>query len=31
MMQELLENEGFIIENDTIQNFKENIWDPSVE
>lgn len=31
MMQELLENEGFIIQNDTIQNFKENLWKPSVE
>jgi methylated-DNA-protein-cysteine methyltransferase-like protein len=31
MMQQLLENEGFVIENDTIQNFKENLWNPSVE
>jgi hypothetical protein len=31
MMQQFLENEGLIIENDTIQNFKENLWNPSVE
>lgn len=31
MMQQLLENEGFIIENDTIQNFKENLWNPSAD
>jgi len=30
-MQELLENEGAIIENDRILNFKELFWDPSVE
>jgi methylated-DNA-protein-cysteine methyltransferase-like protein len=28
LMQELLENEGFIIENDRIVNFKENLWVP---
>ena len=28
LMQELLENEGFIIENNQIVNFKENLWDP---
>ncbi|WP_288763540.1 MGMT family protein [uncultured Weeksella sp.] len=26
LMQQLLENEGFIIENDQIVNFKENLW-----
>ena len=31
MMQELLESEGFVIQDDTIQNFKENFWNPSVE
>lgn len=31
MMQELLESEGFIIQKDTIQNFKERLWNPSVE
>lgn len=31
MMQELLENEGFNIENDTIKNFKENLWNPSTD
>ncbi len=28
LMQQLLENEGFIIKNDTIINFKENFWKP---
>lgn len=28
LMKELLENEGFIIENDKILNFKENLWLP---
>jgi methylated-DNA-protein-cysteine methyltransferase related protein len=27
-MQQLLENEGLIIENDQIINFKEKFWDP---
>lgn len=31
VMQELLENEGLIIENDRIINFKENFWDPNIE
>lgn len=31
LMQELLENEGFVIEEDTILNFRERFWDPSVE
>jgi len=30
-MQQLLENEGAIIENDRILNFKEKFWDPSTE
>jgi len=31
LMQKLLENEGFIIENDQIINFKENLWNPDKE
>lgn len=30
-MKILLENEGLIIKNDTIQNFKNIFWDPSIE
>ncbi len=30
-MQQLLENEGAVIENDRIINFKEKFWDPSIE
>ena len=30
-MQQLLENEGALIENDLIINFKEKFWDPSTE
>lgn len=30
-MQQLLENEGFIVENDMIVNFRERFWDPSSE
>ncbi len=30
-MQQLLENEGLIIENDKILNFREKFWDPSIE
>lgn len=30
-MQELLENEGFEIENDRVLHFRERFWDPSVE
>ena len=30
-MQQLLENEGFIIENDRIINFQEKFWDPITE
>ena len=29
LMQELLENEGAIIEDDRILNFREMFWDPS--
>jgi methylated-DNA-protein-cysteine methyltransferase-like protein len=31
IMQKLLENEGFIVENDQILNFQEKFWDPSKE
>ena len=30
-MQQLLENEGIIIENDKIVNFREKFWDPLKE
>ena len=30
-MQQLLENEGLIIENDRIINFREKFWDPLTE
>lgn len=30
-MEQLLENEGIIIEDDLILNFKEKFWDPIVE
>jgi methylated-DNA-protein-cysteine methyltransferase-like protein len=30
-MEQLLENEGMIIENDVIINFREKFWDPSSE
>lgn len=30
-MQQLLESEGIIIENNTIKNFKQVFWDPSLE
>jgi methylated-DNA-protein-cysteine methyltransferase-like protein len=30
-MQQLLENEGIIVENDCIINFSEKFWDPSFE
>lgn len=30
-MQQLLENEGIIVEDDTILNFRERFWDPSKE
>jgi methylated-DNA-protein-cysteine methyltransferase-like protein len=31
LMQELLENEGILVENDRIQAFKAIYWDPAVE
>ena len=31
IMQQLLENEGAVIENDKIKNFKEMFWDPLKE
>lgn len=31
IMQQLLENEGLIIEDDRILNFRERFWDPSLE
>jgi methylated-DNA-protein-cysteine methyltransferase-like protein len=30
-MQQLLENEGFHVEDDKILNFNEKFWDPSLE
>jgi methylated-DNA-protein-cysteine methyltransferase-like protein len=30
-MQQLLENEGIIVKNDTVVNFSDNFWDPSAE
>lgn len=30
-MQQLLENEGLIVEDDQIVNFKDRFWDPSSE
>jgi methylated-DNA-protein-cysteine methyltransferase related protein len=30
-MQQLLENEGLLIEDDKILNFREKFWDPSLE
>lgn len=30
-MQQLLENEGIIVEDDRIVNFREKFWDPSSE
>jgi methylated-DNA-protein-cysteine methyltransferase related protein len=30
-MQQLLENEGLIVEDDRIVNFREKFWDPSTE
>jgi len=30
-MQQLLENEGFIIENDRVIDFTEKFWDPMIE
>ncbi|HLN20274.1 MAG TPA: MGMT family protein [Bacteroidales bacterium] len=30
-MEQLLANEGLVVENDRIINFRENFWDPSRE
>lgn len=30
-MKQLLQNEGIIVENDQIINFKEKFWDPAIE
>jgi methylated-DNA-protein-cysteine methyltransferase related protein len=30
-MQQLLDNEGIIVEDDIIINFKEKFWDPGIE
>ena len=30
-MQQLLENEGFVVEDDQVIDFREKFWDPSVE
>ena len=30
-MEQLLENEGILVENDRIINFKEKFWDPGIE
>lgn len=31
VMQELLENEGIIIDEDQITNFEDKFWDPNIE
>ena len=31
MMQELLENEGVLVENHIIKDFKKHFWDPAIE
>ena len=31
MMQALLENEGVVVENNVIQNFKQLLWNPAEE
>lgn len=31
LMQQLLENEGIVIENDQVQDFDTVFWDPSLE
>lgn len=31
LMQELLENEGLVIEQDKIKDFKTHFWDPALE
>ncbi len=31
MMQQLLENEGVIVKDNTVQDFKKHLWNPSIE
>jgi methylated-DNA-protein-cysteine methyltransferase-like protein len=31
LMQEMLENEGIIVKDDQVQDFKSLVWDPAVE
>ena len=31
LMQQLLENEGFKVKNNSIVNFKDKFWDPNLE
>lgn len=31
LMQELLENEGIMVKNDKVQNYKQHFWDPLLE
>ena len=31
LMRELLENEGFMFDDDTILNFTDRFWDPAIE
>ncbi len=31
VMQQLLENEGIVVENDKINNFRERFWDPATQ
>lgn len=31
LMQEMLENEGVVVENDKIKDFKSHFWDPAQE
>ena len=31
LMQQLLENEGIIVENDQVKDFKKIFWDPAIE
>ncbi|NCC73934.1 MAG: MGMT family protein [Sphingobacteriia bacterium] len=31
LMQQLLENEGVVVENDQVKNFEEIFWDPSIQ
>lgn len=31
LMQQLLENEGIVVENDQVKSFKQYFWDPAIE